>query len=400
MKFTQNPQFTLEQEVLLWSIRVDHEQDQRISGILKAGVDWKYIRENAIRHGVIPLLYKRLKGEMAELIPSEERSVLSMLFQQNAIRNIQMTQHLLKVIDLFEKADIRSMPFKGPVLAVQAYGDLSMRSFGDLDILINIDDFSSAYTILIENGFLPEPLADSPLKKKLLIRLEKEQKFFYQNMVIEVHWNILEKVLSIPLDQDLLWSRAVAVFPFEREVRTLSPEDIVIISCIHGTKHFWSNLIWLADLAYIITQHPEIQWELVFDRSEKMGVLRIVLLGLFLAKEFCGLKYPPAIENRIDRDAIIPKLTDSSWINFFEYTGKDWSHKHPGFYLKSRERLRDRIIYISNVLMETILRSITPNYLDFNFISMPDLLFPLYLIIRPFRIFRDYCFFIYSVYEK
>jgi len=86
MKLSPDPQFTPEQEVLLWAIRVDHTKDQRVAGILTAGVDWSYIRETAIRHGIIPLLYKRLKGEMADLVPVEELSTFKALFVENAIK--------------------------------------------------------------------------------------------------------------------------------------------------------------------------------------------------------------------------------------------------------------------------------------------------------------------------
>ena len=95
MKLSPDPQFTPEQEVLLWAIRVDHATDQRVAGILRSGIDWGYLRKTAIRHGIIPLLYKRLKGEMADLVPPNELSTIRTLFLENAKRNMEMTQHLL-----------------------------------------------------------------------------------------------------------------------------------------------------------------------------------------------------------------------------------------------------------------------------------------------------------------
>jgi len=154
MKLSPDPQFTPEQEVLLWAIRVDHTKDERVAEILASGVDWRYIRETATQHGIIPLLYKRLKGEMADLVSLDELSTLKALFMANAIRNIRMEQHLLKVIDLLADAGIQAIPFKGPVLAVQAYGDLSMRSFCDLDILIHATDLSRACQVLADHEYL------------------------------------------------------------------------------------------------------------------------------------------------------------------------------------------------------------------------------------------------------
>jgi len=65
-----------------------------------------------------------------------------------------MTQHLLKVLDLLTGSGVEAIPFKGPVLAVQAYGDLLMRSFVDLDILIHAKDLSRVSKILIDQGYI------------------------------------------------------------------------------------------------------------------------------------------------------------------------------------------------------------------------------------------------------
>jgi len=392
MKLIPDPQFTPEQEVLLWAIRVDHTKDQRVAEFLIAGVDWVYIRETAIQHGIIPLLYKRLKGEMVDLVPPDELSSLAKLFLTNSVNNLYKTQQLLKCLDILSEAGIETLAFKGPALAFRAYGDLSMRSYCDLDILIHSSDFPSVYKILTNKGFIPKHVVDTRIKRKLLIIQEKELQFFYQNIVIEIHWNILEKLLSIPLDQDQVWNRSVLIFPFERKVRTLSLEDTVILSCIHGTKHVWSDLKWLPDLAYLISNHPEIIWEEIFDRAGKMGVQRIVLLGLFLAKEHCGIRYLPAIENRFDSDTMIQNLAVTTTTHFFKCTEKGWFYTPPRFYLKSREGFCDRMTFISNSLKDIILEFIIPDNLDYNVISLPDPFFPLYVIIRPFRIFKDYCF--------
>ena len=40
------------------------------------------------------------------------------------------------------------VPVKGPVLASTAYGDIAMREFVDLDILVRPSDVASAMTIL------------------------------------------------------------------------------------------------------------------------------------------------------------------------------------------------------------------------------------------------------------
>ena len=54
---------------------------------------------------------------------------------------------------LLESNGINAIPYKGPVLANLAYGNLSFREFGDIDILINKSDALKAKEIMISNGY-------------------------------------------------------------------------------------------------------------------------------------------------------------------------------------------------------------------------------------------------------
>jgi len=58
----------------------------------------------------------------------------------NAARNVFLTNKLFEILNLFKKNDILALPFKGPVLAESVYGDLSLRQFVDLDILVHNHD--------------------------------------------------------------------------------------------------------------------------------------------------------------------------------------------------------------------------------------------------------------------
>jgi hypothetical protein len=61
-------------------------------------------------------------------------------------------QQLLQTLELLRESGIQTVPFKGPALAVQAYGDLSLRQYDDLDLLIHEADVPRAYQLLIANG--------------------------------------------------------------------------------------------------------------------------------------------------------------------------------------------------------------------------------------------------------
>jgi len=343
MKLSQDPQFTPEQELLLWAIRVDHTKDQRVAEILAAGVEWAYVRETAIQHGIIPLLYKQLKEEMADLVPLDELATLRALFVANAARNIRMTQHLLKVLDLLAGSGVEAMPFKGPVLAVQAYGDLSMRSFGDLDILIHTRDQDRIYQLMDGQVYILTRPGQNSLEERLRIFQQKDCRFSLQNTIFEIHWNIIEQLYAVPFDMDPVWHRSLMVSILGREMKTLSLEDTIIVLCFHGFKHGWQKLNWLADLIYTISNHPDLQWHDVIVRAETLGVKRIVLIGLFLAQKHGGATCGPEIETLFVSDTTIQNL--ASKIQCDMLLCRTLAVK-PFLFMLARERFNDKYMFL------------------------------------------------------
>jgi len=343
MQNLSDPEFTPEQKVLLWAIRTDHIMDKDIAGILIAGIDWKYVRETAAQHGVIPLIYRRLKGEMTELVPPDELQTLKILFRENVIRNIRMTQRLFQILDHLGSSGIAAMPFKGPALAVQAYGDLSMRRFRDLDILIHAEDVEQAYRILSDHGYLLINPGQMNIERKFGFLNQKDLKFSYQGNILELHWDVIERFLAVPLDLKEFWARSVPVEINGRIFSTLSPEDMILLLCFHGHKHGWQDIGWLSDLISMISHHPDLKWQEIFSRAENLGLKRIVVTSLFLAQTYGGIGCTPELESVCISDSAIPSLARDLQKNIFRSRALAIS---PFFYLKSRERFKDKALFL------------------------------------------------------
>ncbi len=85
---------------------------------------------------MLPLLYKNLILISPKKVPPAVMTHLRNEFLLNSSRNMKLTRELLFIIDNFDAKGIPIMPFKGPVLAEQVYGDIALRSFVDLDLLV------------------------------------------------------------------------------------------------------------------------------------------------------------------------------------------------------------------------------------------------------------------------
>jgi len=73
-------------------------------------------------------------------------------FLANAGRNLLLTRKTLKDFKLLESNGILAIPFKGPVLASSLYGNLALRTFSDLDILVVKKDIMKAKDVLLSSG--------------------------------------------------------------------------------------------------------------------------------------------------------------------------------------------------------------------------------------------------------
>ena len=144
--------------------------------MLGGGFDLPALEALAVRHNVTALLYRRLKQVPAALIPAGLMQRLHDLYFASALRGHRMTGLLLQTLDLLQESGIQAVPFKGPALAVQAYGDLSLRQYDDLDLLIHEADVPRAYSLLVANGYQP-PFQISPGQMSWVVRGEYDLPF-------------------------------------------------------------------------------------------------------------------------------------------------------------------------------------------------------------------------------
>src|SRR6476620_4386150 len=146
--------FKPEQELLLTAISPDRtpELNNRVRSLAANSLDWDYMFVFARRHGVLQLLYFQLQQCAADLIPPEQLQRLQKYFQENSARNVLLTAELRRLIELLESANIEAVPYKGPVLALFAYGNVALRRFVDLDVLARKEDVNRAIDLLLTDG--------------------------------------------------------------------------------------------------------------------------------------------------------------------------------------------------------------------------------------------------------
>src|SRR4030095_6695316 len=278
--------------------------------LLRRDLDWNYLLLMAQRHRLVPSLHHHLVTECPEAIPSKVSAGLEKLNQENTRSNLLLTGELLKLVDLLQAHSIAAVPFKGPTLALWAYGDVGRREFGDLDILIKKQDVPAVRKLLAGEGFTPRPELNAA-QQAATLRFDCSHNFANEkNIWLDVHWDFVVPSASVQIDTDKLWSRLQPMLVNRRELKTVSLEDLLLILCLHGFTHLWERLGWIGDVAALIESREKIDWTLLLKNADRMGSRRILSLGLYLASNLLGASVPPEVWTSAPADATVVTLAD------------------------------------------------------------------------------------------
>jgi hypothetical protein len=352
--------------------------------LLRRDLDWNYLLLMAQRHRVVPGLHHYLVNEYQEVVPAKVGSHLEKLNQENIRSNLLLTGELLKIVDLLEARGFAAVPFKGPTLALWAYGDVGRREFGDLDILVRKQDVPAIRELLVTEGFTPRPEL-SAAQQAATLRFDCSHNFANEkNIWLDVHWDFVVPSASLRIDTDGLWARLQTIMVNQRELKTVSVEDLLLILCLHGFTHLWERLGWIGDVAALIESREKIDWPLLLKNADRMGSRRILSLGLYLASNLLRASVPPDVWTSAPADATVVALAEQVQRGLFtKETQAVGILNEVRLHLAMKESRRDKLTSCIRLLA-------TPRVDDWKLLPLPGSLFFLYYALRPFRLTGKY----------
>ena len=368
----------LENDLLLYIARRDTNPDQ-LRSLLSTSMDWDYIIATAYAHGLLPLLHKHLS--------SAPTNVLSLL-KRESVANTQNVLHLvgkqLKIYKLFKENDIPLALFKGPLLAHMAYGEMSLRQAGDIDLLINRSDFAQARELLESLGYEMTPrLTPAQLTSHLNNHCEIQFMRDEWLTVVDLHWDLAPRSFVFGLKADEVMSRLQPVSLAGTTVETFGAEDLLFYQAMHGAKHLWRRLEWISCLAESLRATSTIDWDTLVNRAAKAHATRILALGLRLVEGFSDVPVPANVLSSVDPDKAMQRMATQIRAQLFTNFGPAESTETNLYNLRIMDRKRDALI--------SALRSIfVPTLPDWQSVSLPASLHSLYYAYRPLRLSKIY----------
>jgi hypothetical protein len=322
--------------------RIRPELSHRIRAAAQKNVDWMALVRLAMRHDVMPLLYRNLQHVCPGSVPENIMGPIGARYQQQAIEAQRRAEELVRLLSLLEEQGIPAVPYKGPTLAQRLYGDLALREFGDLDIMILERDVLKAQDLIRRQGY-DYAFLKSADKLPAYVRANRELQFRrFDGRALELHWRFAMRQASVRHDPERFLERLETISLAGAPVPSLPLEVYLLILSMHATKHKWRQLKLICDVAEILAQ-PGLDWQYVLSEADALGLKRMLSVGMLLAEDPLEVPAPAELLQGLKKDRTALALAVQVRQSLFEQPDKNWYREaEHQFQFEIRERLQDR----------------------------------------------------------
>ena len=357
-----------------------------VSGSVQDSLDWNRCHRMAAAHGVSALVHRRLHPHIAAIPVPEIWDPWTAECEAESLRNLSRIIELRRVNEACEQRKIPLLVVKGPVLGACLYGDVALRPFGDLDLIVPVQERERAIECLSDLGFVPQ-FQLTPSERRRFFRRYSELHFTSATTgtMIDLHWELISQRYEFAHLLDGYWQRATTVQIGPMMLRTLSTHDLFVFLLLHAAKHEWRSLGWLVDLAWLEARQAQFDWNRLRDAAARLGISKIVHISRRLSERLFGAQGTSATGVPADRyDPLVEEILDglSRDVAIIEPPHR-WPWQR--IYFRALDRIRDKLRYVYDILL-------APTPLEWKTLPLPAGTTWLYPLIRVARLLIKYAF--------
>jgi len=324
------------------------ERAARLRGLTAEPLDWVRLWKLAQQHAIAPLVFHTLTSSHAIEAADPRIAPFRAGFFANTANSMVLARELIDLLTVFAEAGINAIPYKGAVLAASLYGNIALREFSDLDLIVTPGQVPAARAALVARGYVPEIALTSAEERALVssragyfLRFDRPTRA--GDVTLELHWRIPS---TFAIDVSRLRLTSVALLG--REVPQIATEDLFVLLCAHGVKHAWNQLKWICDIAVILERRPALDWPSLLDQATRAGARRVVLLGCAMASRTLRTPLPETLSAAIAADVVVQQLAE-------RIAGRLFDRPMPRIgvigNLRVRERATDKIAYCTGLVL-------------------------------------------------
>jgi hypothetical protein len=352
----------------------------RIHALADAGVDWSALLDLARRHKVRPLVYKALRETCWERIPADVQAEWERTNWLLTGGNLLLAGELLRVTAALESAGVRAAAMKGAAIAAMVYGDIALREYEDIDLLVTEADFPRAVELLEGLGYQPFWKRDS---RTVLDFLRNVGEYTLTNSerrtTIDLHWRVSTAATALAPDVSDFPS-GFQPFTFGGEtLLSFAPVDLPLYLASQGGWDRWDDLKRICDLAEFLRRFPDVDLGPSLNAARRLRGERSMLIGFWLVSNLLGAKLPDVVTKRLRADAVAVEMAERAAQELEQGPDAGDAVGRYLFQMKARAGLRGKMSLASSIAVDRTAH-------DGNWIMLPRPLWWMYGFLRPLRL--------------
>ncbi len=363
--------------------------DTDLPRLLAAGewesVDWRSFPTLLIRHGLQALAGAHLAGARDRMPESVWRDIHAGAMAARA-EALALSSELFRLLDRLAAAGVDTLPYKGPLLGWEAYGDLGARPSVDLDLLICPADLETATAALHDLGYQPA-YHFSPAEERWFRRVDGDYPFEHgiTGRLVELHVRALSRRFGPEPTTPALLARRRMLAISGLRVAVPDADDLFYLQVVHGAKHRWERLEWVAATAGLLRLRDG---DVSALHSGRYPNARAVLLGCRLARDLLGAPVDAETLARMGDDPTIERLAGDAVRRLFDDSGTaddgpDTTAAKLWFNFRLQRGLGPRIRFLYRWIF-------WPSPEDWERFRLPEPIFFAYRLTRPLRLLWRY----------
>ena len=359
-----------------------------ITGAREVGVaaelidDWAAAERLASAHGLLPWLARSLASSG---MPGAACAPVIDAASAGAARTLGRLRRLAELCALLDRAGVPVLPYKGPALSFQLYGDPGLRQSVDLDLVVPFEHYAEARTVLLAAG-LPPRRGQSERQERTLYASLGHAPFGRGSDFVELHWRFVDRRFPFALDVERALARSRTIRIGGSTFPVMADDDLLAVLAMHGARHLYERLEWLAGVTRLLLAHPG-EASRLDVHATSLRARRMLLVSVHVAQRILGFPLGDDWRRALATDPDAARVGEAMAAELEAHVLRDVPLLAGAALQRRYAELVDTRTDRARLYVHATL---APTARDHAAFALPDAFVPLHHVLRPARLAATY----------
>lgn len=276
---------SLEAKLLFKCAKPSFSKNNNMPWPMAHELNWHLLFILAGRHKVIPLFYQRIKQIYPEL-PKDFERLCKTHWQTNISRNLFLNMSAIRILKCMNERDVSPLVLGEPAISKMVFDKEILREQMNLRFMVKPSEINEAKKALLSLGYRGSKANHFRGKQPFVTLVDGAQ--------------MPKKLQTLDFGS--------------YQVKTLTPEDLLVSMCSRGANKEWRNLKSLCDPAFLLNNlAAKLDWSYVFSRAKQLKSENALLLGLHLVNSILDAPLSQVALQKINKHPYIARIARRYW---------------------------------------------------------------------------------------